>query len=348
MKKHFLGMIMAALVVAGCTGGDSGTATSTTGSGTPTAGGGKKIRVGLVFDSGGRGDKSFNDSAYAGLERAQKELGVEGKTIDSRDAKDYEANITAMAEQEFDVVVAVGLTQATALTAVAPKFPDVKFAIVDSVIEQPNVSSLIFREEEGSFLAGYTAGLMSKSKKVGFVGGMKMDLIEKFEAGFAAGVKTANADVTVLPAKYTSSWDDVGLGKAAAQTLFDQGADIVYHASGRCGLGVIDAARESGKYAIGVDSDQDGVAQGHVLTSMIKRVDNAVFMTIKDVQDGKFTAGTKAFNLAEGGVGLSPFTYTKDKVGPENLKKIEEITKKVAGGEIKVPINRAELANFKP
>lgn len=345
MKKHFLGMIMAALVVAGCNGGDS-----SAGGSTPTASGdgGKKIRVGLVFDSGGRGDKSFNDSAYAGLERAQKELGVEGKTIDSRDAKDYEQNLTAMAEQGFDLVVAVGLTQGTALTAVAPKFPEVKFAIVDSVVDQPNISSLVFHEEEGSFLAGYTAGLMTKSNKVGFVGGMKIDLIEKFEAGFAAGAKTANPSVEVLPAKYTSSWDDVGLGKAAAQTLFDQGADIVYHASGRCGLGVIDAARESGKYAIGVDSDQDGVAPGSVLTSMIKRVDNAVYMTIKDVKEGKFTKGTKAFNLAEGGVGLSPFTHTKDKVGEANLKKIDEISKKVAAGEIKVPINRAELAGFKP
>jgi basic membrane protein A len=345
LKKHFLGMIMAALVVAGCNGGDSATASSTTG-GSPA--GGKKVRVGLVFDSGGRGDKSFNDSAYAGLERAQKELGVDGKTIDSRDAKDYEQNLTAMAEQGFDLVVAVGLTQANALTVVAPKFPDIKFAIVDSVIDQPNVRSLVFHEEEGSFLAGYAAGLVTQSKKVGFVGGMKMDLIEKFEAGFAAGAKTANPAVEVLPAKYTSSWDDVGLGKAAAQTLFDQGADIVYHASGRCGLGVIDAAREKGKYAIGVDSDQDAVAQGSVLTSMIKRVDNAVFSTIKDVQDGKFAGGTKAYNLAEGGVGLSPFTYTKDKVGAENLKKIEDMTKKVAAGEIKVPKNRAELASFKP
>ncbi|MGV3616837.1 MAG: BMP family lipoprotein [Fimbriimonas sp.] len=347
MKKHFLLMTLAALVAVGCNGGDSsgGAATST---GSPSASGGKAVRVGLVFDSGGVGDKSFNDSADAGLKRAQSELGVEGKSINSRDAKDYETNLTAMAEQGFDLVVAVGSVQANALKVVAPKFPDVKFAIVDADIDQPNVCSLLFSEEQGSFLAGYLAGLMTKTNKIGFVGGMKIALIEKFEAGYGAGAKTANPNVEFLPAKYTASWVDVGLGKAAAQTLYAQGADIVYHASGRCGLGVIDAARESGKFAIGVDGDQDGEAKGNVLTSMVKRVDNAVFETIKDVKDGKFTGGKKSFDLAQGGVGLTEFAYTKDKIGAENLKKLEEITKRVAANEIKVPTNRAELTTFQP
>jgi basic membrane protein A len=344
LKKHFLGLMLAALLAAGCTGGDSSTAPSNGGGG---GGNGKALRVGLVFDSGGIGDKSFNDSANAGLERAKKELGVEGQTIQSREAKDYEENLGTMAEQGFDLVVAVGSVQAKALEAVAPKFPETKFVIVDAVVKQPNVRSLTFTEEQGSFLAGYAAGLVTKTNKVGFVGGMKIDLIEKFEAGYAAGAKAANPQVTVLPAKYTSNWSDVGLGKAAARTLFDQGADIVYHASGRCGLGVIDAARETGKLAIGVDGDQDGEAKGNVLTSMVKHVDVALFEAIKDLKEGKFTGEERSYDLAKGGVGLTDFTYTKDKIGEENLKKIDAMAKRVAAGEIKPPKNRAELESFK-
>lgn len=343
LKIGHIGILAAALVLFGC--GDNG---GGAGGGSATNAGGKSVKVGVVFDSGGRGDKSFNDSAYAGLERGKKELGIEESTIDSKSEKDYETNLNALAEQECTVIFAVGVAQPPALKAVAPKYPNVKFGIIDGEVDAPNVVSLKFKEEQGSFLAGYAAALASKSHKVGFVGGMQIPLIEKFEVGYTAGAKAADPSVQVLPARYTGSWDDVGLGKAAAKVLFDGGADVVYHAAGRCGLGVIDAAKDAGKYAIGVDSNQDDVAPGTVLTSMVKHVDNAVFETIKDVKDGKFKAGVREFDLASGGVGLTDFKNTKDKFGADNLKKLDDVSKKIASGAIKVPATKAELATFKP
>ncbi|HVL39705.1 MAG TPA: BMP family ABC transporter substrate-binding protein, partial [Fimbriimonadaceae bacterium] len=190
---------------------------------------------------------------------------------------------------------------------------------------------------EGSFLAGYLAGLMTKTGKLGFVGGMEIDLIKKFLAGYAAGAKLANPSVQILPAKYTGNWNDAGIAKEAARALFSQGADIVYHAAGRAGLGVIDAAKDAGKWAIGVDSDQDHIAQGRVLTSMVKRVDEAVFQTIKDLKEGNFSAETKTYDLAANGVGLSEMRFTKEQVGEENLRKLEEVRAKIISGEIQVP-----------
>lgn len=341
MKRILFALLGASLVyaLAGCTGGsaDSTSSSSSSSSAPTTDPGGKKLRIGMVFDSGGRGDKSFNDSAYAGLEKAQKELGVEIQTVDSKAEKDYSINLTTLAEQKFDVIFAIGITQGEALTAVAPKFPDVKFAIVDATVEAPNVRSLLFSEEEGSYLAGYAAGLATKANKIGFVGGKKIPLIEKFEAGYKAGAMAANPKVEMLPSKYTESWDDTQLGKESAKSLFNAGADIVYHAAGRCGVGVIAAAKEAGKLAIGVDSNQDDQAPGFVLTSMIKRVDESVFQTIKDIKDGSFTAGSKVYDLASNGVGLSDFKNTKDKIGEDNLKKLEAVKADIVAKKITVP-----------
>lgn len=306
-------------------------------------GGGDRLVVGIVFDSGGIGDKSFNDSANAGLERAKAELGIEARPVNSATERDYETNLRTLAEQGCDLVIAVGINMRSALEVVAPDFPDVKFALVDAEVDRPNVRSLKFKEEEGSFLVGYLAGLMTRTGKIGFVGGMQLDLIEKFRVGYVAGARTANQYVEVLPPKYTGDWNNVDKAKASALLLFSQGADIVYHAAGRAGLGVIDAARERGRYAIGVDSDQDGVAPGRVLTSMIKRVDVAVFETIRDLKEGRFTGGTKVYDLKGDGVGISPLTYTKDEVGPERLAKLEEIRREIVSGSIVVPSTPAEL-----
>lgn len=304
------------------------------------------LKVGVVFDSGGRGDKSFNDSAWAGIQKAKAEFGIEELSVDSRSAKDFEPNLRAMAEQGVKLVFAVGLMQREALAKVAPEFPETKFVLIDEEVDAPNVRSVKFKEEEGSFLAGYAAALASESGKIGFVGGMELPLIKKFEVGYSAGAKTARPDIVVLPAKYTGSWDDSGQGKVAASVLFKGGADVVYHAAGRAGLGVIAAAKDAGKYAIGVDSDQDYVAEGRVLTSMIKRVDEAVYSTIKDVLDGSFSAGLKIYDLKGGGVGLSPMTYTKDAFGAENLAKVEEMREKIMSGEILVPTTEAELEHY--
>ncbi len=336
-------MCAAAAVLVGC-GGPKDAAPA--GSGSQSAAQGKALKVGIVFDSGGRGDKSFNDSAWAGVERAKTDLGIEESSVESKSEKDYEPNLEALAEQGCDLVVGVGINMKAAMEKIAPKYAAIKFAIVDAPVAADNVRSLLFKEEEGSFLAGYLAGLMSKTHKLGFVGGMELPLIKKFQAGYEAGAKTANPIVEVLPAKYTGSWDNVDYAKVAAAGLINAGADIVYHAAGRAGLGVISAAKEKGVWAIGVDSDQDGIAEGSVLTSMIKRVDQAVYQTIKDLKDGAFTPGDKIYDLKAGGVGLSEMRFTKDKIGAENLAKVKEISDKISSGEIMVPKTPDELATY--
>lgn len=331
--------LLGALVVSGCVGTES----STTVKGDVGKDAKTKLKVGIVFDKGGLGDKSFNDSAWRGVERAEKELGIELIKVESKSDSDYESNVRTMAEEGSQLVIAVGLGMDQAVSAVAPDFPDTKFAIVDGDAKGDNVLNLKFKEEEGSFLVGYLAGLMTESGKVGFVGGMEIPLIKKFEAGYHAGVATANPKATMLPVKYVGSWDDVDKGKANASVLFAEGADIVYHAAGRTGLGVIRAAKDAGKFAIGVDSDQDDIEKGTVLTSMVKRVDEAVFKTIQQLNDGKFEPGAIVYSLKDNGVGTSDLRFTKDKIGPEKLAKLEEVKAKVIAGEIVVPASPAEL-----
>jgi basic membrane protein A len=342
-------LALAAFVVcalAGCSSGGGDTSSGGTGGGTSASGDGKKMTIGVVFDSGGIGDGSFNDSANRGAQKAKTDLGAEIKPVDSKSTKDFEPNLTALAQHKCDIIFAIGITQETALKAVAAKYPQQKFAIVDGTVDLPNVRCLKFNEQEGSFLAGYLAALTSKSGKLGFVGGMQIPLIEKFYAGYAAGAVTANPKVEVLPAKYTGSWDNVDAGKSDAGILYGQGADIVYGAAGRAGGGIITAAKEQGKLAIGVDSDQDGIEKGFVLTSMIKHVDESVFSTIQDVKDGKFTPGDKIYDLKSNGVGLSEMKYTQDKLPPDAKKKLDDIKAKIISGEIKVPTTEAELTAF--
>lgn len=331
LMRWRLVFIAMAAVLAGCgSGGDDS----------------KKMPVGVVFDSGGIGDKSFNDSANAGLMRAEQELGVEGKTTSSKSDKDYETNLDALAEKGCKVIFAVGYAQKDALTNVAAKYPNTKFALIDDELDMPNVRSLVFAEEQGSFLAGYLAALVSKTGKIGFVGGKTTPLIKKFEVGYVAGAETANPKIDVSGIKYTESWDDTSLGEAAASVLFNGGCDVVYHAAGRCGRGVIKAAQDAGKFAIGVDSDQDYLAPGAVLTSMVKHVDDAVYRTIKDVKDNTFTPGVMRFDLKSKGVGLTKFQYTKDKIGDANIKKIDEISQEIADGKIGVPSTADELTSY--
>lgn len=325
-----------ALALSGCKGGVTHR----------DANGAKALTVGVVFDSGGIGDQSFNDSANRGLERAKSELGIDAKTVSSRTEQDYATNLDAMASGGCDVVFAVGLNQENALREVAPKYPKVDFAIVDGTVDAPNVRSLHFDEEQGSFLAGYLAALVTKSHKLGFVGGEKLALIAKFYCGYCAGAKLADPNVEILPDKYVGSWEDTVAAHAAALQLFGQGADIIYHAAGRAGGGVFKAAEEQNKFAIGVDSDQDHLVPGHILTSMVKHVDNAVFQTIKDARDGRFTGGTKVYDLASGGVGLTEFKYTKNIIGQSNIDKLGPVSAAIISGKIRVPATQLELDAF--
>ncbi|MBL8060501.1 MAG: BMP family ABC transporter substrate-binding protein [Chthonomonas sp.] len=307
---------------------------------------GKHLRVGIVFDSGGRGDKSFNDSAWAGIERAKTDFHIEEISIQSPSPAVYEGNLTKLADQKMDIVFAVGLGQGAALQKVAAKFPNAVFAIVDGDVKAPNVRMLKFKEEQGSFLAGYLAGCVTKTNKIGFVGGMEIPLIKKFQYGYAAGARMANPKVELLPVKYTNDWNNADAGKASAAVLYAGGADIVYHAAGRAGLGVFTAAKEANKFAIGVDSNQDDIQKGLILTSMVKRVDEAVYQTIKDIVDGKFEAGEKVYDVASGGIGLTDFEFTKQVIGEENLKLVKEVEEMIAKGELVVPSNEQEYNEF--
>jgi basic membrane protein A len=308
-----------------------------------------KIKAAVVTDVGGIGDLSFNAMAWSGLQRAGKDLGIDVKFLESKEQADYAMNLRRFAEQGYDLVFAVGFLMEDAVKDVAPKFPKTKFAIIDgNAPKLANCASLKFREDEGSFLAGALAGAMSRTGKIGFVGGMEVDLIKKFECGYKAGAITMRPGTKVLAA-YTGKWDDPGKGTELAMAEFGQGADIIFHASGSCGLGVIGAARSKGKgyYAIGVDADQDYIAPGRVLTSMMKRVDNAVYSTCKSVVEGKFQPGDHVFGLKEGGVGLSPLKYTKKDIPPEVLAKLDTLQKMIVEGKLVPPKTTAELKAFK-
>jgi basic membrane protein A len=297
----------------------------------------KKLNVGIVLSVGGLGDKSFNDSAYRGLENAKKDLGIDFKYVEPASPAEDEQYLREFAENDYDLVVGVGFLMRDALEQVATDFPEVKFALIDETVELPNVSSLLFAEDEGSFLVGALAAMMSETGAVGFVGGMEVPLIQKFQNGFEAGAKYVNPEIRTL-GLYTSGpnpFNDPVRGKENALSLIKQGADVVYHAAGGTGVGVIDAAKQAGVYAIGVDSNQDGVAEGTVLTSMVKNVDIAVYNTVKDIQAGEFKAGVNVLGVAEGGVGTTDFEFTREIIGEEKLAKLEEIKEKIINKEIK-------------
>jgi basic membrane protein A len=310
----------------------------------------KPVKAAMVTDVGGIGDESFNASAWRGLQRAQSELGAQVRYLESRTAADYVRNLTALARQGYDVVFAVGFLMEDALKQVASRFPKVMFAIIDGMApKRPNCLSITFNEQEGSFLAGALASAMTKKNAVGFVGGMNIPLIKKFEYGYRAGVATMNPKARVLVG-YSGGWEDVTKGREIALTQFNQGADIIYHAAGRCGIGVIRAAEQKGKgyYAIGVDSDQDHLAKGRVLTSMMKRVDNAVFDVVKRVSGGRFQSGAVVFGVKDGGVGLSPMRFTKKDVPASVMQKINRLTDMIKQGKIKPPYNEETFKQFKP
>jgi basic membrane protein A len=311
----------------------------------PTPGAAKPLQVGLVFDIGGRGDKSFNDAAYAGLERAQKELGIQFTTLESGEGADREAQMRQLATGDAAIVFGVGFLFSDDIRKLAEEFPNKKFACIDYTVRAddtlpPNLAALVFREEEGSYLVGALAGLLTRTDRVGFVGGMGTPLIKKFESGYIAGVVATNPEAKV-DVKYAgttaSAFKDPTKGKELALAEYNAGDDIIYHASGSTGLGVFEAAREKDKYAIGVDSDQYDEAPGNILTSMVKRVDVAVFNTIKDIQDGRWSSGVHVFGLAQDGVGWVYDDRNKALIPDEAKVVVDSLKKEIIAGRIKVP-----------
>jgi len=303
-----------------------------------------RARVGLVFDVGGRGDKSFNDAAYLGLLRAEKELDIEMRYLEPASTEDREAALRLFASEGMDLVIGVGFIFSSDVDGVARSYPNGKFACVDYAPGKdpmpPNVLGLAFREEEGSFLVGAAAGLLSKSGHVGFVGGMTIPLIRKFEAGYTAGVKASCPECVVHAAYAGASPDafkDPAKGKLLAIGETAAGADVIFHASGSTGHGVFEGAKETHALAIGVDADQYDEMPGVVVTSMIKRVDVAVFEAIRDVIEGRFSGGIHPLGLSEHGVDWVHDGPHAAGLPPEVVAKVEALRAQVESGDIKVP-----------
>ncbi|RBY93480.1 BMP family ABC transporter substrate-binding protein [Blastococcus sp. TF02-8] len=306
------------------------------------------LKIGLAFDTGGRGDQSFNDSAVAGVEKAIKDLGGKVQELSPNDDASNRAELlTQLAEAGYNPVIAVGFNYDDVIAEVAPQFPDTTFAQVDGSNADgkkgDNVTGLLFAEEQGSFLAGVAAALKTETNNVGFVGGVQSPLIEKFQAGFQAGAKAVKPDIQVQvqylsPAGDFSGFGDPQKGKLVAQGMYQNGADIVFHAAGGSGKGVFEAAVEAGKRAIGVDSDQYLTAspdqQAVIMTSMLKRVDNAVENFIKAYAEGDVEGATDIVNdLSTGGVGLATSGGYIDDIADQ----IKDFEKKILDGDITVP-----------
>jgi basic membrane protein A and related proteins len=331
---------LAAVVMAGGCGGDDEEPTDT--------GGGAKLKVGLAYDIGGRGDQSFNDSAAAGLDKAKSELGVDVKELEASSGEsnaEKEERLRLLAQGGYNPIIGVGFAYAESLGKVAKEFPDTKFGIVDDASDAskgPNISNLTFAEHEGSYLVGVIAALKSKSGTVGFVGGVEVPLIKKFEAGYKAGVEAGKAGTKVQSTYLTQAPDFTGFtdpakGKTAAEGQFDAGADVVYHAAGGSGGGVFQAAQAAGGSAIGVDSDQYLTAEAAVkeviISSMLKKVDVAVYDFIKKVNDNAFVAGETVYNLKAGGVDYSTSGGKIDDIKAQ----VDGFKQKIIAGEIAVP-----------
>jgi basic membrane protein A len=311
------------------------------------------VKVGIVLDVGGLGDKSFNDGAYRGAVRAEHELGARIRLIEPGEGTDREAGLRLLAAEHMDIVIGVGFIFTDDITQLAKEYPTTNFAGVDFSLSTdksgntlpppPNVAALKFKEEEGSFLVGALAALVGQSKKVGFVGGMDVPLIWKFEGGYKAGVKAVCPDCTVI-SQYAGVTPDAfrnpGKGKELALNQYNQGVNVIYHASGSTGLGVFEAARQTGKYAIGVDADQYAEAPGRILTSMVKGIDVAVFDMIKRAQDHTFKGGIYTFGLAQNGVGYVFDEHNRALIPDTVRARLESLKADIIAGRITVPSTR--------
>jgi basic membrane protein A len=307
-----------------------------------------QLKLGMVTDIGGIGDKSFNDSAKAGLDRAQSELAAYTQVLQSHSEADYQPNLEALTNEHFDMIYAIGVLMQRDLDQVAKQNPNQRYAIVDAIVPDPNVVSVTFKEQDGSFLAGALAALTSKTHHVAFLGGQDIPLLRKFEAGYTAGARQVDPNVKV-DVKYAGSFDDVAAGEELANLLYDGGADIIFAAAGKAGIGVMDAVKSrSGDYVIGVDSNQDALVPGKILTSMVKHVDVGVFDVAKAIADRKPLHGHLELTLKDGGISLTDFAYTRNAIGPERIARIERIRQAIVDGKIQPPATREDLANWKP
>lgn len=293
----------------------------------------------VVYDLGGKFDKSFNEAAYNGAEQYKKETGKAYVDFEVQNDAQREQALRNFARRGMSPIVAIGFSQAAAVEEVAKEFPDTKFAIVDMVVDQPNVRSILFQEQEGSYLVGMLAAMASKTGKVGFVGGMDIPLIRKFACGYVEGAKSVDPKIEVfqnMTGTTGAAWNDPVKGGELAKSQFDRGADVVYHAAGGTGLGVLQAAADAGKLGIGVDSNQNYLHPGKVLTSMTKRVDVAVYDAFKDAEGTDKWNGFAILGLKDGGVGWALDEYNKDLITPEMKAAADKASAGIVDGSIKV------------
>jgi len=292
----------------------------------------------VVYDAGGKFDKSFNEAAYNGFERFKKDTGTAYLEFEVTNDTQREQALRRMAQKGADPVVAIGFSQASALEKVAKEFPKTRFAIIDSEVKLPNVQSVLFKEEEGSFLAGWLAATTSKSAKVGFIGGMDVPLIRRFACGYEQGAKHANPKVEVvsnMTGTTPAAWADPTRGGELAKAQFSRGVDVVFAAAGATGMGVYQAAKDQGKLAIGVDSNQNHLQPGTMLSSMLKRVDNAVYRILASAKDGTWKPGLTVLGLKDQGVGLAMDQYNAKLVSDDTRKKLAAVEADLVNGKLK-------------
>lgn len=305
-----------------------------------------KIRVGIVFDIGGKDDRSFNAAAWQGVQRAAKDFPIVLRDIEPGTPNAIEPAMRAFAERGFDLIIGVGFAQAPIMEQVAKDYPNIHFAIIDGVSQLPNVASLVFKEHEGSYLVGMLAARTSRTGTIGFLGGMDIGLIHRFAKGYEEGAHAVNPNIRVIQ-NYVGvtdgAWNNPGKGKELSLAQIQKGADVIFTAAGNSGLGAFDAVEQQGKqngrathYVIGVDSNQNMVKPGFVLTSMVKRVDNAVYNIVQELVNGKFSPGLHVFGLDKDGVGYSMDEFNRELITPEAIQEVEEAKKRIIAGEIKV------------
>ena len=349
-SRKFASILTVGIIALGATACGDDSSSGSDASSDETTGGSSAtsdVKVGMAYDVGGRGDQSFNDSAAAGLDKAVKEFGMksdESEATDGEAESAREERLVTFAEAGYDPIIAVGFAYAEAVGKVSAQYPDLHFAIIDdsSLADSANVASLVFAEEQGSFLVGAAAALKTKADHIGFVGGVETPLIQKFQAGYEAGAKQVNPDIKIDVAYLTqppdfSGFGDPAKGKTAAAGMYDNGADIVYHAAGGSGGGVFEAAKDAGALAIGVDSDQyntaDPSVQDVILTSMLKNVDVAVYNYLSEVNDGTFPTGVTTYDLKVDGVGYSTSGGQIDDIKDQ----LEAFKQQIIDGDIVVP-----------
>jgi basic membrane protein A len=332
MKLKQLSMTIAALCVAG-------SAAATADPGAP--------KLGIVYDAGGKFDKSFNQSAFEGAERFKKATGISYLEAQANSDTQAEQVLRGLARKKLDLIASIGFSQTQAVQKVAAEFPNVRFVIIDSIAKGNNVNSVMFKEQEGSYLVGIAAAMASKSKKVGFVGGMDIPLIRAFACGYSQGVKAENAKIEVLQnmvGTTSAAWNDPAKGGELARAQFDRGADVVFAVAGGSGMGTLQQAKEKGKLAIGVDSNQNYLHPGTMLTSMVKHVDNAIYDSFMQMKNGTWKAGISYKGLAEGGVDWVVDKDNRALVSPAMEKRVNAAKTDIISGKIKVVDYRAGSA----